>query len=226
MRTAVCKLNSPSYLTALLLIGAMLLVVGCGGNSPSPTAGDGDVSTGIDAPPPRSEPVEPTAEPPAPSEIETILDHFLSDPEPAGASEDAPADLLGGSPDYAAGEALAEIVRLGGFDAPGTLVVVLPITGLGESLLVIDTQIDMNAASGDTAGTANDVAFLEALLGSPAFTGANVSRIVIQLRTPGESSVLLMTVATSTLQAVLDGSLSPEEALHQYRYQIIDEAAP
>jgi len=231
MHNHIRKLHA-SYLTAILVFGAALLILSCGGSTttPPPASEGTEVSTSPGAQPPRSEPDEPTAEPDKSAqqlEIEAIIDKVFKGSEPAiDLPSDGAAGLLGASPDYDSSDALAEVVRSAGFDAPGTIVLVLLITGLNESLLVIDTQIEIQAAAGDQEAPLDNTAVLAALLSSPAFKSANVSRLVFQLRAPGETTVLMITVPVSTLESLVDGSITPEEAQMDYRYQILEEATP
>jgi hypothetical protein len=159
----------PPFLIFSVLAG--LLLAGCAGssepdNAPGPPPAGSTEESASEAAPPQSER----------SDVEIVEIPAVSSLAPPQG-----ADLLGGTPNYAAGEAALAALDLSAQELlAGGGLMVLPISGTDQSLLVLAFDaITAGPATTDTLGSVESDAALQKLVNLPELSDANVVRVVI-----------------------------------------------
>jgi len=197
----VSNRRQPVFFAAVVALGA-LLIAACGGSSGSP--------------PPATTPTagSPEAKPPATAldakALEALAAEAVKAPLPS-----VGGDLLAISPNEEAGKQAAEALRAAGFDLTGATVLVLPIAGTNQSLLVMEFDATASASSSDAPD--DPLPGLKALVDAPAIKAANVTRVVIITHGTDEkgSYVFTMTIPMTAVAAMTSGTLSSTDAIGQ-----------
>jgi hypothetical protein len=134
-------------------------------------------------------------------------------------------DSLLGSNNRRASTAIQNYLAESGVDMTGIDLFVFPVADAGESLLVIDADLEtlMAISSSDSGGAASDDAMAN-LINLPEVQEANVTRVAMNLRASDEQGPYVMTLTLPI--GALDpnnpeyADLSDEEALQVYKVQI------
>ena len=199
------------FLILAPLFAATVMIGACGGSSSGSPSSDGAAASTAEPNPPRS------------SEVQL----FGAAQADASSPSSEGADVLGG-PDRTAGAAAAKALSAAGFDLSGATVLVLPIAGRDESLLVVEYDVDAAPAAASSGPTEDSLAGLEALVKDPTLQAAHVTRIVMLFRGTDEQGgfVLTMSLPMSALVGLASGALSSTDAQSQLFFEMKREAAP
>jgi hypothetical protein len=161
------RIFSPFLIFSVL---AGLLLAGCAG-SPEP-------DNALNPPPVGS--TEESASEPAPPQSERSDIEIVEIPAISSLAPPLGADLLGGTPNYAAGEAALAALDLSAEEMAGGTLMVLPISGTDQSLLVMAFDATTaGLATSDAPSSVESDAALQKLVNLPELRDANVVRVVI-----------------------------------------------
>lgn len=189
------------------------LIAGCGGSGESQSgASTTEPNASTNGPSSTDGAAEPTATPE--EEDAALLGALIGDTADLPAGEES---VLGGTPYYAAADAIEQTLQDAGIPLDGIGVYVLPVSGTETSLLVLQT--DIGASSSEEEAPEDITPALSALIDSEAVQSANISRVVLNLVGEDEQGpvVVTITMPLETLPAMLEGTLSEEETAAQLR---------
>ena len=136
-------------------------------------------------------------------------------PEQTGNPAD---DLLGGTPNVLAAEAIAQALAAAGFNLQGITIHVLPVTGTDESLLVLSVHEDQGPSIGDDPDP-----FISALLDAVDAQPVNVPRMAIHYFGTDDQGPYRITLAapTQAMRDMASGAISQEAATAQMAYELV-----
>jgi hypothetical protein len=200
---------------------------GDGDTPPAPTAATGSVAVSptpgrtaeaTATRPATSVPPTETPEPPATAEAGALARFNAIEPispEPAGNPAD---DLLGGTPNTAAAEAITQALGAAGFSLQGIKIYVFPVTGTDESLMVLNFHEDQQPALGDDAKP-----FISAVIGAADAQALNVPRTAMNYFGSDELGPYRVTMAapTQVLRDLASGAITEEAAAAQIAYEVV-----
>lgn len=104
----------------------------------------------------------------------------------------------------------------------------LPVTGLDQSLLVIDYDFKAGMPASSSPAATDSLAALKTLVTDPALHAANVTRLVMIFQSTDQKGPFVLTASLpmSALAGLADGTLSSKDVEGQLLLQVKREGAP